>query len=439
MKEVIASNRWLTAQVSFFQKILNKPILFCLRYPAYTLRTLLGDPPVPIKMKYPINQTVIESVLDCISVLRPHWSFLRLQKTFNRHDDNEEDESPRKRHFPMIEYRGQLELLPERPRQYPTRECYPVQDDIIKSKYINAIEVLRNHADNHYVIYNEKRTCFIKMADVSRRHASPNTHPERPSRIRFLESFLTKENILSRCYILKDNTRSATEEQIRQCHSDKAIEAVRHTKWLSYKDIREYESQFDSLYLTQDSFEVAALAAGSLLQVVDCVMQNECLNGFALVRPPGHHASRDAPAGFCLFNNVAIAAHYAIDKYKLGRVLIIDWDIHHGDGNVKFFVRIYHSLIASLFSSIGTQDIVINDERILFISMHRYDNANYFPEKLDANFNVSNVSKNVINIPWSGGPMSDKASRAVNFSENIFVPGKLNVSFLEINVLLIKF
>src|SRR5699024_6084426 len=71
---------------------------------AYTLRTLLGDPPAPIRMRYPIKQSVIESVLDVISVLRPFWSFIRLQRTFNRHEDYESEENPRKRHYPMIEY-----------------------------------------------------------------------------------------------------------------------------------------------------------------------------------------------------------------------------------------------------------------------------------------------------------------------------------------------
>lgn len=366
---------------------------------AYTLRTLLGDPPVPIKMKYPINQSVIESILDVISVHRPHWSLLRLQKTFNRHEEVDVEESPRKRHFPMIEYRGQKELLPEQPQVYPTRDCYPVQDEIVKSKYANAIEILRAHADNQYAAaaYTKKRTAIIKMADTSRRHACANTHPERPNRISFLWKYLKTEGLLERLHVIADNNRSASEEQIKLCHSEKAIEAVRLCQLLNYKDIREYESQFDSLYLTADSYNVARLAVGTLLQVVDSVLSNECLNGFAAIRPPGHHASRDAPAGFCLFNNVAIAAQYALNTYSnLNRVLILDWDIHHGD---------------------GTQDIVINDERILFISLHRYDNASYYPEKLDSNYNIA---KNIINIPWSGGPMGDNEYLAAFF--NVVLP-----------------
>ena len=369
---------------------------------AYTLRTLLGDPPAPIKMRYPINQSVIESVLDVISVLRPYWSFIRFQKTFNRHNDYSIDESQRKRHYPMIEYRGKLELQPEKPQSYPTRECYPMQDDNIKSKYANAIEILRIHADNHYTSYSQKRTCIIKMADLSRRHSCANTHPERPNRVNFLWKLLKTENILGQCHVISDNNRLASDDQIRLCHSDDHIEKIRRCKLLPYKDLREYESQFDSLYLTQDSFQVAKLAVGSLLQTVDCVMQNECLNGFACVRPPGHHASQNTSAGFCIFNNVAIAARYAIEKYNLSRVLILDWDIHHGD---------------------GSQDIVLNDDRILFVSLHRYDNASYYPEKLDSNYNIS---KNVINIPWSGGPMGDKEYLAAFF--NVILPIAYNFS-----------
>lgn len=299
---------------------------------AYTLRTLLGDPPVPFKLRYPINQSVIQSVLDVISVLRPYWNLIKLQRTFNRHDEGNEEENPRKRHYPMIEYRGKLELLPERPQSYPTRDCYPVLSDIIKLRYASAIEILRLHADNQYISYCPKRTCIIKMPDISRRHACAITHPERPNRISFLWKFFQKNDILNRCHIISDNNRVATEDQIKLCHSDEAIEKVKKSQFMPYKDLREYEAQFDSIFLTQDSYQTGRLAVGSLLQVVDCVMKNECLNGFACIRPPGHHASRNGPAGFCLFNNVAIAARYAMQKFNLSRVLILDWDIHHGDG-----------------------------------------------------------------------------------------------------------
>ena len=99
------------------------------------------------------------------------------------------------------------------------------------------------------------------------------------------------------------------------------------------------------------SFEVALLAAGGLLRGIDAVMAGEVASAFALVRPPGHHAVPDASMGFCLFNTVAIAARYLLDHYGLERVLIVDWDVHHGN---------------------GTQDIFYNDPRVLFFSSHQY-------------------------------------------------------------------
>ena len=98
------------------------------------------------------------------------------------------------------------------------------------------------------------------------------------------------------------------------------------------------------------SFETARYAAGGLIQGVDEVIAGRAANAFALVRPPGHHAVVDTALGFCLFNNVAIAARHLIDTYGLERVLIVDWDVHHGN---------------------GTQDIFYNDNRVLFFSTHQ--------------------------------------------------------------------
>lgn len=361
---------------------------------ASTLRTLLGDPPVPITMRYPINRSVVESVLDAISVLRPYWNNLRFQGSFNRHE-NDVNETHRKRHYPMIEYRGQVELLPK-PEKYPTRDCYPVQSEDIKESYSKAIQIFRKFNENNYRTFSLKRTCLINMPDFARRHAAPQTHPERPNRILFLWKHLKTQNLLSRCHIIENNNRPVTEEQIRLCHTEDAIDKVRQASSKNYKDLREYECNFDSLYFTKDTFEVAKLAAGCLLQVVDCVLTDQCLNGFACVRPPGHHASMTTPSGFCYFNNVSIAANYAIQQYNLQRVLILDWDIHHGD---------------------GTQNIVKNNDKILFISLHRFDCAQFYPENLDANYHVG---KNVVNIPWSGGPMGDKEYLAAFF--NIVLP-----------------
>src|SRR5581483_4499768 len=99
------------------------------------------------------------------------------------------------------------------------------------------------------------------------------------------------------------------------------------------------------------SLEAAEFAAGGVLNAVDAVMQGKVKNAFAAVRPPGHHATPSRGMGFCIYNNVAIAARYAQKKHGLERVLIADWDVHHGN---------------------GTQDIFYADGSVLFFSTHQH-------------------------------------------------------------------
>ncbi|KAK8769654.1 hypothetical protein V5799_013880 [Amblyomma americanum] len=87
----------------------------------------------------------------------------------------------------------------------------------------------------------------------------------------------------------------------------------------------------------QDTNKAARLACGCLLQVVDAVLTGKCRNGVALTRPPGHHSDKDTVSGFCIFNNAAVAARYAMQRYGLKRILIFDWDVHHGNGTQEIF------------------------------------------------------------------------------------------------------
>jgi acetoin utilization deacetylase AcuC-like enzyme len=100
-----------------------------------------------------------------------------------------------------------------------------------------------------------------------------------------------------------------------------------------------------------DSYDTAKLAVGGKLNAVDAVMNGTIDNAFALIRPPGHHAGKGHAAGFCIFNNVAIAARYALSRHKLSRILIADWDLHHGD---------------------GTQATFYDDKRVLYFSTHQF-------------------------------------------------------------------
>jgi acetoin utilization deacetylase AcuC-like enzyme len=99
------------------------------------------------------------------------------------------------------------------------------------------------------------------------------------------------------------------------------------------------------------SYETALLAVGGLLELIKVVVKGKFNNGFALVRPPGHHAERTKAMGFCLFNNVAIGAQYALKNFSLEKILLVDWDVHHGN---------------------GTQNTFYEDPRVLYFSTHRY-------------------------------------------------------------------
>ena len=103
-------------------------------------------------------------------------------------------------------------------------------------------------------------------------------------------------------------------------------------------------------YILPISYSVARLAAGAVLRVVDAVLAGQAANGMAAIRPPGHHATRDTAMGFCLLNNVAIAARYAQRQHGVGRILIVDYDVHHGN---------------------GTQDVFYDDPSVFYVSTHQ--------------------------------------------------------------------
>ncbi|XP_068021923.1 polyamine deacetylase HDAC10 isoform X3 [Melanerpes formicivorus] len=132
-----------------------------------------------------------------------------------------------------------------------------------------------------------------------------------------------------------------------------------------------------------NTYHCARLAVGATLQLVDAVMSGKVCNGMALVRPPGHHSQRNAANGFCLFNNVAIAAEYAKLKYGLQRILVVDWDVHHGQ---------------------GTQYIFEEDPSVLYFSWHRYEHQEFWPSLKESDYHAVGLGKGTgfnINLPWN--------------------------------------
>ena len=168
-------------------------------------------------------------------------------------------------------------------------------------------------------------------------------HVEKPGRIGVILSTLEERGLLSATTRIP--LREAGEDEILKVHSRGLLQQVAATSgreqcWLD-----------GDTPTSPDSYRSALLAAGSLMNAVDAVMAGEVSTAFALVRPPGHHAERERSMGFCLFNNVAVAAHHLFDRHGLTRVLIVDWDVHHGN---------------------GTQHAFYSDPRALYFSTHRY-------------------------------------------------------------------
>lgn len=178
-------------------------------------------------------------------------------------------------------------------------------------------------------------------------HLTPELHPESPQRLAALDTAFHKSSTEHHIEELKP--RIADEDEIAKVHSAAYIEDL-HKGSLKVKKGEFFQLDGDT-FMSPDTYDTAKLAAGAGLTGIDAVAEQGFLSSFVAVRPPGHHALYAAPMGFCLFNNVAIAARYAQRKLGLKRILIIDWDVHHGN---------------------GTQDLFYNDPSVCFVSFHQY-------------------------------------------------------------------
>jgi acetoin utilization deacetylase AcuC-like enzyme len=184
---------------------------------------------------------------------------------------------------------------------------------------------------------------FISHADCGR-HDTGWNHPEHVGRLRAIPRALRYEPELFDALTHLEG-RHATEDELILAHDAKYVARVRDLS-------KGGGGRFDAdTVASEGSWDAATAGAGSVLDAVDLALSGKNLRGFCAVRPPGHHALRDHAMGFCLFGNVAIAAHYARKTKGLDRVLIVDWDVHHGN---------------------GTQALVEHDENIRFVSMHQW-------------------------------------------------------------------
>ncbi len=169
-------------------------------------------------------------------------------------------------------------------------------------------------------------------------------HPESPNRLRTIVQQLEQSGTMNQ--LIKILPRRAEDEWITQIHSSSYVSALNQHAPTSGRVSLDADTA-----MSPGSLNAAHLAAGGALAAVDAIMARQVDHVFCAVRPPGHHAEAGRAMGFCLFNNVAIAARYVQKKYGLTRVLIVDWDVHHGN---------------------GTQHSFEDDPSVLFFSTHQY-------------------------------------------------------------------
>jgi len=230
-------------------------------------------------------------------------------------------------------------------------------------------------------------------------HDPGRGHPERPDRIAVLEDLLDRW-AGPPCHRLEP--RPATADEIRAVHSADLYEQIRRTAGVAH-------CQIDGDTATSSrSYEIALLAAGGFLQVVDAVADAAASNGFAFVRPPGHHATPNRSMGFCLFNNIAVGARH-LRRRGIERVAIVDFDVHHGN---------------------GTEAIFYDDPSVLYASLHQFP---YYPGTGAATDVGRGAGEGfTLNVPFAAG-VGDAGYLAA-FDEIIspvlrqFAPGFLLVS-----------
>ena len=191
------------------------------------------------------------------------------------------------------------------------------------------------------------RKTAVYRDDLFLQHQPGYDHPESPDRLRVIYDELDKERIGN--HFIFPQFDPVSHDILSLNHSKELLKRVADTQGRDH-DFLDADTRTSAL-----SYEAACLAAGALVDGIRKIEAGEIDNAFCLVRPPGHHAENDRSMGFCLFNNVAIAAHWAMKELAMKRIMIIDWDLHHGN---------------------GTQHSFYDSDKVLYLSSHQYP---YYP------------------------------------------------------------
>ncbi|ULJ69873.1 histone deacetylase family protein [Wielerella bovis] len=229
--------------------------------------------------------------------------------------------------------------------------------------------------------YRYLRVKFLRLLDIKGRtawvyapecqaHFVDGEHPENPQRTQVIENTLRKTGLWH--LLQKIEADEVSDIQLSRVHTRRYLSSLENKLPLADSIVKISEDT----YLSKDTLKAARYAAGAAVRAVDLVMKKQAKNAFCAIRPPGHHAFADKAGGFCFINNVAVAAMHAIAEYRLERVAIVDFDLHHGD---------------------GTEDIFRDDPRVMFLSSFESPLYPFCGLKFDGS------NPNVINSPLKAG------------------------------------
>ncbi|KAI9774829.1 MAG: Histone deacetylase hda1 [Geoglossum simile] len=238
-----------------------------------------------------------------------------------------------------------------------------------------------------------------------RRHAtidSNDVHPEDPRRIAVIYDALVRAGLVDKSeaegrdwekshFLYTIPARKARRDEVTLIHTDELYDFIQGTELMSNSRLLELSQEGDSIYFSQSSFLCAILSCGGAIETCMAVMGSKVKNAIAVIRPPGHHAERRHPQGFCLFNNACVATQVVRKSYPKAcrKILIMDWDVHHGN---------------------GTQNAFYDDPNVLYISIHVHKDGKFYPLGGAGGYDrcgaETGLGKNV-NIPWPKHGMGD--------------------------------
>ncbi|CAG9855463.1 unnamed protein product [Phyllotreta striolata] len=383
--EMLVTPHFYSHLITLLSGLANGKIVVCLEggyFPesvaegvACTLKALLGDACHPISAKPEINSSLIEVINNTKYFLRDYWECFKQDSLFsypkNVELQNCLDVDKTSEHLSCLSYK----FVPKEMTEFETTGFYPIRTEDEVKMYLKMVNDLRNE----YLITGEKPNVVgYVYDDFLLKHKPAGDHgniPERPERLLEIIKTFDQFDLLKRCKKIQESDRDPA-KWIKIVHQENYAGDI-----LAQKNVEQRPDWF----FNADTAKCVLKCVSNILSLAESIHEGHVRSGVAVVRPPGHHACFDEASGFCFVNNVVIAAEYLIREKNYKRILIVDFDIHHGN---------------------GTQRLTYDKKEIMYISIHRFDKAKYFPFSPEANYTYTGEKEGDgynINIPFNKG------------------------------------